>query len=247
MLSFLREQGFESSTPQKQTRRPSGGQTANAGRTDREASGDAQGQEYLTVAAKSKNVRKSTIMVVVLFCIGLTLLWFMIKKSQPQAASASPASTEENQIEMAIARLTGASTEMFSRMDQIVQKFYEFSDVLQIRVNELVKNPFELEMFLSKLMGKLDPKEAEIEVDPEMIRYQQIRQKAKDLKLASIMKSDQGRCCMISDKILYEGDLIQGFKIAQIGDSSVKIEWNGEDDSESPPSKSVEIILKLSE
>lgn len=239
MLSFLREQGVENLTPQKRA--------ANAGRGDREAPENAQGQEYLTVAARSKNVRKSTMMVAVLFCVGLLGLWFMIKKSQPQAALAAPAESEENQIEMAITRLTGVSTEMFSRMDQIVQKFYEFSDVLQVRVNELVKNPFELEMFLSNLMGKLDPKEQEIEVDPEKIRQQQIRQKANDLKLASIIKSEQGRCCMINGRIFYEGELINGFKVAQVGDTSVKIEWNGEDNTGTSPSQTVEIVLKLSE
>jgi len=239
MLSFLREQGVENLTPQKRA--------ANAGRGNREAPENAQGQEYLTVAARSKNVRKSTMMVAVLFCVGLLGLWFMIKKSQPQAALAAPAESEENQIEMAITRLTGVSTEMFSRMDQIVQKFYEFSDVLQVRVSELVKNPFELEMFLSNLMGKLDPKEQEIEVDPEKIRQQQIRQKANDLKLASIMKSEQGKCCMINSRIFYEGDLINGFKVAQVGDTSVKIEWNGEDNTGTSPSQTVEIVLKLSE
>lgn len=239
MLPFLREQGPEDLTPQKRA--------ANAGRGDREAAENAQGQEYLTVAARSKNVRKSTIMVVVLFCVGLLGLWFMIKKSQPQAALAAPAESEETQIEMAITRLTGVSTEMFSRMDQIVQKFYEFSDVLQVKVNELAKDPFELEMFLSSLMGKIDPKEPEAEVDPEKIRQQRIRQKANDLKLASIIKSEQGRCCMINGKIFYEGDLISGFKIAQVGDTSVKIEWNGEDSTGTSPSQTVEIVLKLSE
>jgi len=239
MLSFLREQGLGNLTPQKRA--------TNGGRADREAPEDAQGQEYLTVAAQSKNVRKSTMMVVVLFCVGLLGLWFMIKKSQPQAALAAPAESEETQIEMAITRLTGVSTEMFSRMDQIVQKFYEFSDVFQVSVSELVKNPFELEMFLSNLMGKLDPKEPEVEINPEKIRQQQIRQKANDLKLASIIKSEQGRCCMINGRIFWEGDLINGFKIAQIGDTSVRIEWNGEDNAPTSPSQTVEIVLKLLE
>jgi preprotein translocase subunit SecG len=247
MLSFLREQGFDKLIPQKQARRPSGGQATNAGRADRGLSQDVQGQEYLTVAAQSKNVRRSTMMIAVLFCIGLLGLWFMIKKSQPQAAMASPTDAEETQIEVAIARLTGVSTEMFSRMDQIVQKFHEFSDVLQVKVNELVKNPFELEMFLSNLMGKIDPKEHELPVDPEIIRQQQIMQKTKDLKLASIMKSDRGKCCMIGGKILYEGDSIRELRVTQIGDTFVKLEWPGEGSSVSAPSQSVEIVLKLSE
>lgn len=239
MLSFWRESGYENLNPQKPG--------ADASRAGAGAAQDTQGQPYLTVATRKKNVRRSTITVAILFCIGLVGLWFMIKKSQPQAASASPAQTEEAQIEMAITRLTGTRTEMFSRMDQIVEKFYEFSDVLQVKVNELVKNPFELEMFLSNLMKKLETADQEAEVDAEVIIQQQIKQKAKGMQLASIMQSDQGTCCMIDNKILYTGDLVRGFKVTHIGDRCVKLEWRGEGESEPLPSNRLEIELKLSE
>jgi hypothetical protein len=239
MLSFLREQGLENLTSQKSP--------AEGGRADRGPQRDKQGQEYLTVSAQRKNVRRSTIMVVIIFGIGLVGLWLMIKRSQPQTASASPGESEETQIEMAIARLTGTSTEMFGRMDQIVEKFYEFSDVLQVNVDDLVKNPFELELFLSGLMSKLDEQEQQGQVDTEMIIQQQIRQRAKGMQLASIMQSDQGTCCMIDNRILYEGDLIRGFKVTQIDDGFVKLQWHGDDESAPSPSHSIQIVLKLSE
>ncbi|MHC4423943.1 MAG: hypothetical protein ACYSWR_04670 [Planctomycetota bacterium] len=69
-----------------------------------------------------------------------------------------------------------------------------------------------------------------------MMRQQQLRQQAKNMKLLSIMQSDEGNCCMIDDSILYEGDSIKGFRLKQISDSFVKLD-----------SKGVEIILKLSE
>ena len=56
------------------------------------------------------------------------------------------------------------------------------------------------------------------------------------LQLLSIMQSDQGNCCMINDRILYEGDSIRGFKVCRIGDSFVKLKY-----------EDVEIVLKLSE
>ncbi len=242
MLSFLREQGAEKSSAQSPV--------DASGQADYEALENAPGQQYLTVTAQNKNVRKSTILVAVLFGVGLLCLWFMIKKSAPQAASASSTDTQETQIETAIARLTGVSSELFSRMDQIVNKFYEFSDVLQVQVNELVKNPFELEMFLSSLRGKVDAQEEDIDINAELIRQQQIRQKASGLQLLTICQSEQGNCCMIDDKILYEGDLINGFRVNQIGDNFVKIQWqNGKDDTvhSETPSPGLEIILKLSE
>ena len=226
MLSFLREQNPGDSPAQKPA--------AADGRTPDDGTEKPQEQEeYLTVAAQTKQVRKSTIVLAVLFAIGLLCLWFMIKKSTPQTASATAANAEETQIETAIARFTGVRSEMFNRMDEIVNRFYEFSNVPQVYANELTKNPFELEMFLANLRANAE--EEALDIDADML-WQQTRQRAKDMQLSSIIQSEQGTCCMINDEILYEGDPIGGFKVRQIGDSYVKLKC-----------EDVEIVLKLSE
>ena len=226
MLPFLREQNPGDSPAQKPA--------AADGRTPDDSTEKPQEQEeYLTVEAQTKQVRKSTIVLAVLFAIGLLCLWFMIKKSTPQAASAAAANAEETQIETAIARFTGVRSEMFNKMDEIVNRFYEFSNVPQVYVNELTKNPFELEMFLANLRANAD--EEALDIDADML-WQQTRQRAKDMQLSSIIQSEQGICCMINDEILYEGDPIGGFEVRQIGDSYVKLKC-----------EDVEIVLKLSE
>jgi len=220
MLSFMREQGFEDSKVQE-TAKSSNGEAKNSQDFKSPKPSDkAKEQQYLTVAAQGKDVRKMTMLLVVLFVIGLLCLWIMIKKSAPRAATAASSGTEETQIEKAIARLTGVGSEMFKRMDQIVKKFYEFSDVRQVRVNELVKNPFERQIFLADAPERPDSIEAEL---------------IKDLQLLVIWQTDQVYSCMINDKILYEGDTIKGFKVVQIGDDFVKLELEG-----------VETVLKLS-
>ncbi|MHC4624045.1 MAG: hypothetical protein ACYS4W_09100 [Planctomycetota bacterium] len=220
MLSFMRDQELPDAPadkPHAADKPPAGGDEST------------REQDYLTVASKSKTARKTTCLLVALFVIGLVGLVFMIKKSAPKAANA--ANTVESQIETAMARLTGIKSEMFSRMDQIVNKFYEFSDVQQINVNELVKNPFEHDMF-----------EGELEIpDTDNADSDLMRQKARSLVLLGIMQSGQRNCCMIDDKILYEGDSIRGFKVRQIGDSFVRLELN------KPQTENVEIVLKLSE
>ena len=243
MLSFLREQNNGDLPAQK---------LDNAVES---APGDGaekpQEQEYLTVAASGKRTRKSTILLAVLFIIGLLCLGYMIKKSTPKAASAALDVTEETQLE-AVARLTGVKSEMFNSMDEIVRKFYEFSDVLQIKVGELVKNPFKIELFSANV--KEEPRiEIKVpEIDTEMAQQQQIRQKAKDMKLLGIMQSDQSdgrKCCWIGDKILHEGDRIREFRVRQIGDSFVKLEWSPDSSNASSETKtdSVEIVLNLSD
>jgi len=241
MLSFLRDQGSGDLSAQQPA--------AADRRAEARVSKGAQDQQYLTVAAKNESVRKSTILVAILFAIGLVCLGYMIKKSGPQATIASSTGTEETKIETVIARLTGVSSEMLSRMDQIVKKFYEFSNILQVDVDELVKNPFALEMFLSNLKTNVDGSEKDVTISAEMIMRQQMRQQAKDMRLLSIMRSKQGNCCMINDTILYEGDSIRCFKVAQISDTFVKLKWKPEQDSGPSPTQlqGLEIVLKLSE
>lgn len=241
MLSFLRDQNNEdlpTQTPQAAT-----------GETSGDGAENSQGQEFLTVAAPEKRSRKSTILLAVLFIVGLLCLGYMIKKSAPQSASAATDTTEETKLEAAIARITGVKSEMFNGMDEIVNKFYEFSDVLQVEVGELVKNPFELEGLSTNVKEEPRVEIKVSDIDVEMARQQRIRQKAKEMKLFSIMQSDRGKCCMIGDKILYEGEYIGEFKVRQIGDNLVRLEWDPDRNNKSSETKSepVVIVLNLSE
>jgi len=241
MLSFLQDQELEDVSGQK----ASGAGGSSAAEADKQK----DEQQYLTVSAHNKTVRNTTMLLAALFVIGLLCLLFMIKKSTPQTASAELADTEETQIEQAITRLTGIRSEMFQGLERIVNKFYEFSDVQQVKVDELAKNPFKLELFLDSLKGISDSEEGGFRISPEMIRQQQLQGQAEKMQLLSIMQSEQGNCCMIDDRILYEADSIKGFTVRQIGDSFVKLvetrkPYNGA--SENQP-ESIEIILKLSE
>jgi preprotein translocase subunit SecG len=241
MLSFLREQSNGDLPAQK----PDNAVESAPG----DGAEKPKEQEYLTVAASGKRTRKSTILLAVLFIIGLLCLGYMIKKSTPKAASAASDVTEETQLEAAISRLTGVKSEMFNSMDEIVRKFYEFSDVLQIKVGELVKNPFKIELFSANVKEESLIEIKVPEIDTEMVQQQQIRQKAKEMRLLSIMQSDRGNCCMVGDKILYEGDYIRDFMVRQIGDNFVKLEWNPNRNNGSLgiQSEPVEIMLNLSD
>ncbi|UCF16197.1 MAG: hypothetical protein JSW59_01810 [Phycisphaerales bacterium] len=241
MLSFLQEQSSGDLPAQK----ADGTGTEPMSRVNK-----SEDREYLTVAEHGKRTLRSTIVLAVLFITGLCCLWFMIEKSTPQAALAV-ADDEEVKLESAIARLTGVKSEVFGRMDQIVSKFYEFSDVLQVQVGELVKNPFRLELFLDGMKEEIKARNAATEIDVEALWKQQIKQKAESLELSSIMQSDsdRGNCCMVGSDILYEGDSIEGFKVIQIGDDFVRLEWESKADDMrfGGQTGKVEVILKMSE
>ena len=67
-----------------------------------------------------------------------------------------------------------------------------------------------------------------------MILREEIRLKAKNLKLYSVMQSQKGVCCMINNKILYEGGVIDDFVVKKISDNNVLLDMSG-----------VEITLKI--
>ncbi len=234
MLSFLRDQNSEELPAEKKMKAAAaaaGKAAAGNKKAPSDGAGKSQEPEFLTVASHGKRVRKTTTLLAVLFIIGLLCLVFMIKKSTPKTASASGGQTEDTLVETAIARLTGVKTQMFNRMDEIVGKFYEFSDVPQVKVNELAKNPFELETMSGNLKSS-----TENEMDARELWQQQLRQNSKGMQLWSIMQTQQGYRCMIDDDILGEGDSINGFKVSQISDNFVKLESDG-----------VQIELKMSE
>ena len=220
MLSFLKEQrGVEDSSSEKAPDAPG------------KPSAENQEQGYIAVVAQEKNVRKTTYILVTVFCIGILCLWFMARKSTPQQAAAQVTSPEEAQIEKIIARFGGTRSEILSSTDEIVRKFHEFSDVEQVGVDELVKNPFKYDLFLDDL-SKSDNYDW-LSDEAEAMRQSQM---AEGMQLLSIMKSESESCCMIDDKLLYEGDFIKGLKVCQIEENFVRL-----------ASEETEVILKLAE
>jgi hypothetical protein len=240
MLSFMREHGAGNSSDHS---------SAAAGSPGAPSSGGPEAQEYLTVAANSKSVRRSTTLVAILVGIGLVCLMLMIKKSQPQAASARQGTGDEQKIEAAITRLTGVRSEMTDHMDAIVKKFYEFSDVFQVKVGELVKDPFEVEGFMTRGIRDTAIISEDPQVKAEAIRRQKMQEQAGTLRLLSIMRSDSGHSCMINDQILRQGEVIEGFAVSQIGSHFVELKWlsGAAPGSHASETEAMTITLKLSE
>ena len=234
MLPFMRDQGDGNpSTRQSKGSGPQGGHTSDDG-----------AQEFLTVATNRSKLRKSTILVAILVAIGLVCLWFMIRKSQPQAASAKQADEEETQLEAAIGRLTGVSSEMVNKMDRIVKKFYEFSDVFQVKVDELVKDPFEAEVFAKEIEQEVLASE-DVGVQATLIRQQRARERAATLQFLSVMESDDGNACMVNDRILREGDKIEGFLLKRIGSDFIDLLWQDDSGSGAAGSQAQDLTIHL--
>lgn len=186
---------------------------------------DAQ-QEYLTPMTQEKNIRQSTILAGVLFAIGAAVLFFMIKQSNPPMAQAEQ-SAEELQLENAIAQLTGASESMPDQMEKIVEKFYEFSNVPQVKTAQLVKNPFRHIEKPSFASSELEDAGSESENANSGSRVTPKKESESAITLLGIMNEVNGRCCLINDKLLYEGDSFRDGKVKTISDSYVVLTTKG--------------------
>ena len=209
MLSFLNEDENSQELPE--------------GITD--ASKDVQGElesqspesqdDYLMPSTTGKTVKNSTILLTILLVVGASVVWVMVKKVGPREASAE-SSQEDMQIETAIAKLTGIQSEMYAKLDKVAEKFYQFSNIHQVSSDQLIRNPFIYAPGVSGVMPSVKGGGYKSE------------KKNNNLRLWSVMESEQGRCCMIGDKILYVGDTIDGMVVNQIGKNAVELKSNNQ-------------------
>ena len=203
MLSFLNEN--ENNKSQTEAVQDADNQSQKSDQASEEE------QDYLMPDNTGKSVKQSTVLLTVLIVAGAAVVWGMIKKTGPQDASAAT-KTEDMQVESAIAKLTGIRTEMYGKLDQIAEKFNHFSNVNQVSVDQLSKNPF---VHANGYSGGVSLKETS-KKDGKNAQW----------RLWSIMDSQQGRCCMINDKLLYVGDSINGMIVSQIGKNAVELTSN---------------------
>jgi hypothetical protein len=176
--------------------------------------------DYLTVAGHEKKLKQSTIILIAVFVVGAFGVWMMIRKAVPSAAAAAQKKDEVAEIEMAVAQLNGMQSEVSSQMKNVTARLNHLSEVGQIAVEDLRKNPFTREV-PSGQMNADDPAQ-------KQFLEEQIRRNAASLQLWSITASPgSGPRCMINDKLLHPGDKIEGFSVKEIRAASVIVEQNG--------------------
>ncbi len=107
---------------------------------------------------------------------------------------------------MLVSKLGGVRSDMSSKMEIIVKKFYDFANVKQVGLDQLLKNPF--------LQGK-----KRTTVSDEGSKVLATTRKSTDFQLFSIMRGDTDPnkwCCMVNDKLLYRGQIISDYTVAEI-------------------------------
>lgn len=207
MLSYMREDNNNGTTSANDRQKRE---------TDRAPCHPADAeQDYLVPENTGKRANRNTMVLLVLFFAGLLLLGFMVKRVDPLSAEA--AMTDDSmQIERAVANLTGVQVEMDGKLNDAVRKISTLSDIKQVAVDELSKNPFSHSLVRQitgiRTGGKVNKSTGQTAVE-----------KADELHLWTIVSSGKKRSCMINDKILYEGDNIMGLRVNHIAEDFVEL------------------------
>jgi hypothetical protein len=171
-------------------------------------------RDYLVPANTGKHASRSTKVLLVLFFTGLVLLIFMVKRVTPLVAEAAM-SEDSMQIERAVANLTGIRQEMDGNLNDAIRSISTLSDIKQVRVDELRKNPFQHASARQITGRKVNKSQGST--------MHGARKKADELHLWTIVSSEKKRSCMINDKILYEGDSILGLRVNLIDEDFVEL------------------------
>ena len=202
-----------------------------------------QDNEFVKVASGRDSVKRSTVIVAVLFVAGMLGLWFMIQKSTPNSATAQDNPAEEARVDSAITELAGLKSDMLGQMDDVVSKLHEFTDVEQVEVNELTKNPFKIEAFTPDMAEHSSLQN--VGISAESLQREQMKRQAKELELQSIIQSGDGNCCMINGEILRIGDIVESFEVSQISQMQVTLTWLGHSGEQTE--REIKAVLTLSQ
>ena len=179
-------------------------------------------EDYLTVSGHTQKVRQGTMVLAILFVVSALGIWLMVKKTTPATANAEPS---ENQVhlETALAQLDSMQAEMDSKMNSVAGRFSRFDNVDQVAVDELKKNPF-----IRKNIGSVS-----VPSGNGTQRHEQILQEAQviemGMELWSITATPKGMCCMIDDKVLYQGETYRNMTVKSIAGKIVTLEYKGID------------------
>lgn len=179
--------------------------------------GASPGQDYIKPVEYGKSVKKGTLILAVIFLAGGAGVWLMIKKAGPSIASGAGKESVQK-IDEVLSQFSTFRTQVSTEMDRVAVRLNQASQLGQIQVEDLKKNPFRQEFSLDR--GSKDLSAVQMQQHKE-----DMRRRAMAYQLWSITENIENPCCMINDKVLFTGDVIGGFTVKKISNGSVVLEF----------------------
>ncbi len=141
-------------------------------------------------------------------------------RQQPQEATAEEKAIEA-QVDTALAKLVNVdrkaqAEKLFKDTENMVQMFYEYPSKQQVAADDLNKNPFYC------FDTKADEKDANDQDKTRAQLEKELRRKAAQLELQSVLQSTGGAKCLINGEIFATGQkVIDTFNLRSINSDSV--------------------------
>jgi hypothetical protein len=169
---------------------------------------------------EKKPLNKTTLILFLAVALGGGGLYLMHLRAGPDAAMAAASNSKEQQAVTTF--LNGGADNMkkmqslLQNTERVVQQFLAYPSIKQVPLNSLQTNPFR------EKVSAGDPNslsEAEARRQRELAK-EQIKRELDNLSLQSVMRG-RVNSCMISGKLVREGQTINGFLVEKISASSV--------------------------
>ncbi|MCF7955817.1 MAG: hypothetical protein K9M75_08455 [Phycisphaerae bacterium] len=169
---------------------------------------EAHSEDFLVPSSSGKKVKCSTIILGVVFLVGAASLFLMIKKIGPSQAQAAP-SQDDLKIESAIQKLSGSKAAITGKMNAIVDRISRLTEVDQVSVEDLKRNPF----VLDNSFGGVDVSDL---IDKK-------RTGDGGLSVWSIMDSGDQMRCIINGRAYNVGDQVGDYTVKSITEKYVEL------------------------
>jgi hypothetical protein len=195
--------------------------------------GASDGQDPGSYRARTM---RGNVMMVLLFAAAAALVYGLTLWGGPTTASAEQQAVEL-QVDSTILRLSseanlaGGGGGRISR--QLLLQFYDEIGQRQIALGDLGKNPFRFVPPAGDAPVVTTPGEDQTPVDPQlggpMPTRDEMVARLNRLNLQAIQRAAGGAVAIISNNLVTEGQIIEGFTVKRISLKEVILTWNGED------------------
>ena len=181
-----------------------------------------------SVAGRLRQLGGGNLVLVGLFVAGILCVYFLSIRKGPSAASAEQL-TAEAKVDVALNHIrkeTGDRAGRPSEAMAVVKTFYHETGARQIPASKLNGNPFAFKPPGAEEPAATDTRESGFSAFDSPV-YVQSLGAVERLQLQSILKGPNGSVAMISNNLLTEGQMIEGWKIVKIQPREVILSGNG--------------------
>jgi len=178
--------------------------------------------------ARAKSLKQGNLVLVMLFAAGAACVYLLSLRSGPSSASAQQEADEirvasvleQFQVEAARRGLPAG------RARALVDTFYYETRQRQIPAEQLAGNPFEFRPPRGEQAIALDGAAGKTGGGPpRATSLGEAMAAVKQLRLQSVLAGPGGATAMISNNLICEGQVIQGWKVVKISPQSVLLSY----------------------